>query len=67
MQALLECCCGIDVHRDMVEACILKGTTDEPTAIRKQFRTVRADLTELVKWLSQNDCFHIAMESTGVY
>ena len=67
MQALLECCCGIDVHRDMVEACILKGMTDEPIAIRKQFRTVRADLTALVKWLSENDCFHIAMESTGVY
>lgn len=67
MQALLECCCGIDVHRDMVEVCILRGTTDEPEVVRSQFKTTKPDLMNLVNWLSQNECFHIAMESTGVY
>lgn len=67
MQALLECCCGMDIHRDMVEVCILKGLTSEPEAIRAQFKTTRADLSNLVLWLTDNDCFHMAMESTGVY
>ena len=66
MQPILECCCGIDVHKDMVEVCIIKGTT-ETTFIRKQFSTIQSDLLELVSWLFENDCFHIAMESTGVY
>ena len=67
MQALLECCCGIDIHRDMVEACILKGLTNEPQAIRAQFKTTKSDLSNLVSWLNDNECYHIAMESTGVY
>ena len=25
MDAVLECCCGLDVHRDEIVACILKG------------------------------------------
>lgn len=65
--ALLECCCGIDVHRDIIEACILKGATDSPQAIRAQFKSTKTDLMNLTNWLSNNDCFHIAMESTGVY
>lgn len=67
MQALLECCCGIDVHRDMVEVCILKGFSDKPQAIHSQFKTTKKELFHMVQWLAQYDCFHIAMESTGVY
>jgi len=67
MQALLECCCGIDIHKDMIEACILKGKGNKPKAIRAQFKTTQADLQNFVAWLSENHCFYIAMESTGVY
>jgi transposase len=67
MQALLECCCGVDVHRDMIEVCILKGESDQPSAIRAQFKTTKSDLKAFVAWLTENDCYHIAMESTGVY
>lgn len=67
MKALLNCCCGIDVHRDMVEVCILKGGGNKPVAIREQFKTTQSDLKRFVKWISDNNCFHIAMESTGVY
>ena len=66
MQPILECCCGIDVHKDMIEACIIKGI-DEPVFIRKQFSTFQNDLKDFTLWLFDNDCFHIAMESTGVY
>ncbi|HWR43902.1 IS110 family transposase [Sporomusa sp.] len=67
MEALLECCCGIDVHRDTLQVCILKGLTDTPEVIRAEFKTMQQDLQELVQWLIHHDCNHIAMESTGVY
>lgn len=66
MQAILECCCGVDVHRDMIEACILKGV-ESPQIISKQFSTLPSDLKEFTEWLYENDCYHVAMESTGVY
>jgi transposase len=67
MQAMLYCCCGLDVHKDMVEACILHGETELPRIIRQQFSTTRQGLGELVVWLEEHECYHIAMESTGVY
>ena len=67
MDVLMECCCGLDVHRDMVEACIIKGMLETPEIIREQFKTTRQDLLRLANWLVENECYHIAMESTGVY
>ena len=31
MKSILDCCCGLDVHKDKIEACILK--TAEQTAM----------------------------------
>jgi transposase len=67
MQALLDCCCGVDIHRDVLEACILKGDSDTPKIIRKQFKTTQGELLHLVSWLNEHSCFHVAMESTAVY
>ena len=66
MQPILECCCGVDVHKDMIEACIIKGQ-EQPEFIRMQFSTFPSSLKDFVEWLYQNNCYHIAMESTGVY
>lgn len=66
MQPILECCCGLDVHKEIIEACIIKGV-EEPKFIKRQFGTFQYELKEFVSWLFDNDCFHIAMESTGVY
>ena len=66
MQPILECCCGVDVHKDMIEACIIRGA-ENPIFIRKQFQTLPSALQDFVQWLFENDCFHIAMESTGIY
>ena len=67
MDVIMECCCGLDVHRDIVEACIIKGTLDTPDKIQEQFRTTRQELLHMVNWLAENACYYIAMESTGVY
>lgn len=67
METLLYCCCGLDVHKDLIEACILRGEGLEPEAARASFGTTRPELKRLTKWLSENDCYSVAMESTGVY
>lgn len=67
MEALLYCCCGLDVHKDIIEACILRGLNQVPEIIRGSFTTTPAGLRNLVSWTEQNDCYSIAMESTGVY
>ena len=67
MDVLLYCCCGLDVHRDMIEACIQRGIDGEPEIIRRTFGTRKAELQNLTKWLEEYDCFTVAMESTGVY
>lgn len=61
-------CCGIDVHKSFVVACI--ATTNEKgvtTYKRKRFSTFTGDLRRLANWLSENDCRDICMESTGKY
>jgi transposase len=64
---LLERCCGLDVHKEEVTACIL---VKEHGKIRKElrrFQTFTATLLQLAEWLMQNGISHVAMESTGVY
>ncbi|MCL2343434.1 MAG: IS110 family transposase [Firmicutes bacterium] len=61
-------CCGIDVHKSFVVACI--ATTDEKlvtTYGRKRFSTFTGDLRRLADWLAQNNCRDVCMESTGKY
>lgn len=67
MDVLLYCCCGLDVHRDRIEACIQRGIDGEPEVIRQTFGTRKAELQNLAKWLAEHDCYTVAMESTGVY
>jgi transposase len=68
MQDILEICCGLDVHRDTVVACMLKGsTTDLASKEIRIFNTLLPGLEELKTWIEQESCHHVAMESTGVY
>lgn len=61
-------CCGIDVHKTFVVACIAstnsKGVT---TYKRHRFSTFTKRLNELSQWLCENDCKDVCMESTGKY
>jgi len=68
MLAMMDCCCGLDVHKDVIYACILKGSPDEePVAIHAQFKAIQSDLQAMCLWLMEHECFNVAMESTGVY
>ena len=68
MQILYSRCCGIDVHKDSVTACVLVyKDTAEPEVRKKEFATHKKALGNLRLWLHANQVTHVAMESTGVY
>ena len=68
MEALHSCCCGLDVHKDSVTACLLRpATAGEPGKEIRTFGTTTEQLLALADWLHAAGCTHVAMESTGVY
>jgi transposase len=68
MEIVHKRCCGLDVHKKIVVAClrILTDTGELKKEVRK-FSTVTKDLLALSDWLTAQGCTHVAMESTGVY
>ena len=66
MDAIVERCCGLDVHQASVVACVLIGTK-RPTKEVRTFRTVGKDLRALHAWLRELGVTHVGMESTGIY
>ena len=68
MQVVYSRCCGLDVHKASVTACVL--TFDDKgkrTVRKKEFRTFDQQLSGLMLWLMACKVTHVAMESTGVY
>ncbi|GFP30325.1 hypothetical protein HKBW3S44_00240 [Candidatus Hakubella thermalkaliphila] len=63
MEVLYKRCCGLDVHKRSITACLI---TPEGRKMRT-FGTMTEDLLELADWLTKEGCTHVAMESTGVY
>jgi len=67
MDAIRECCAGLDVHNKTVVACILNGPLDhKPKKQIETFGTTTRELLRLQDWLVANQCVAVAMESTGV-
>jgi transposase len=68
MQVVYERCCGLDVHKKMVVACLITLTAkgQRHKEIRT-FGTMTRDLLVLLDWLRAAGCTHVAFESTGVY
>lgn len=68
MEAIVESCCGLDVHQATIVACLLVGKPGRrPRKEVQKFGTVTAELVRLREWLRQEGCTHVGMESTGVY
>jgi transposase len=68
MRIIYKRCCGLDVHKKVIVACLL--VLDHDGELRKEVRkfgTMTKDLLALLDWLQQAGCTHLAMESTGVY
>lgn len=68
MDVMYPCCCGLDVHKKTVVAClrIHRSGQRAKTTVRT-FSTMTPDLLALCDWLELEGCSHVAMESTGVY
>jgi transposase len=68
MRIIYKRCCGLDVHKKVIVACLLVLESDgELRREIRKFGTMTKDLLELLDWLQQAGCTHVAMESTGVY
>jgi len=70
MEDILDCCCGLDIHKESIIACILKGPIQnglKPRSEIREFGTQLTDLMSLKRWLEGQDCHYVAMESTGIF
>jgi transposase len=68
MELLYERCCGVDVHKRTVVACLLTpGGDGQPGKEMRTFGTMTADLVALSDWLAAAGSTHVAMEATGAY
>lgn len=68
MEVVYARCCGIDVHKQTVVACVI--VPDANGQVQKEvrtFATMSGDLTAMARWLQASGVTHVAMESTGVY
>lgn len=68
MEIVYERCCGLDIHKKNVVACLITPDVNgQPHKELRTFRTLTAELLALHDWLAEAGCTHLAMESTGVY
>jgi transposase len=68
MQIEHPVCCGIDVHKDMLTACLRRvDTNGQVSKEGREFATTYPSLLALSDWLVDQHCLVVAMESTGVY
>ena len=67
MELLHRRCCGLDVHKETVVACLRLVADGKVTTEVHTFQTITSDLLRLSEWLAANECTHIAMEATGIY
>jgi transposase len=68
METIYRRCCGLDVHKESIAACVrLLDERGELTTEVRSFSTMTADLLSLGDWLAELGVTHVAMESTGVY
>ena len=62
-EKVYDTCCGIDVHKKLLVACLNRGTKQEI----REFGATTRELLELLDWLMKSGCEMVAMESTGSY
>lgn len=63
MEKVYDICCGVDVHKKLIVACLRDGRKSEV----RQFGATTRELLEMAAWLSEARCEMVAMESTASY
>jgi transposase len=68
METIYTCCCGLDVHRKSVAACVRRlGPDGRLHQETRTFGTMTRNILEMADWLAAEGVTHVAMEATGVY
>jgi transposase len=67
MEVLHPDCVGLDVHKNVVVACVRHMVKGKAATIVKTFKTTTQELIALSDWLSVEEVTHLVMEATGVY
>jgi len=68
MQVVYPCCCGLDVHKKSITACVLWAEArGEKRKEKRVFGTFTRDLLKLSDWLRECGVRQVALESTGIY
>jgi transposase len=68
MRVIYAHCAGLDVHKKSVVACVLDSAPDGSVREHvRTFGTMTADLSDLGRWLREQQVEQVALESTGVY
>ena len=65
MEALYSRCCGLDVHKSSVSACVLLREGGRTQKKYGRYGAMTRDLEELARWLQELGVAYVAMESTG--
>ena len=61
-------CCGLDVHKLTIAACLISESEDGTSSQQKRiFGTMTQQLRELGQWLAEAKVTAVAMEATGIY
>ena len=65
---ILNNCCGLDVHKTRIYACIgITDTHSRTEYYEANFSSFPKDLRKLSEWLHKYNCVDVCMESSGKY
>ncbi len=61
MEVLYARCCGLDVHKSSITACVLIAQTGRPLKHIRRFGSTTRELRELAAWLREFGVEHVAI------
>jgi transposase len=67
MDVMHERVAGLDVHKETIVACVRIMAGRKAYRECRTFDTTTSSLRDLLTWLTESGCTHVAMEATGVY
>ena len=68
MEVVYARCCGLDIHKRSVVACVIvPDAAGKPKRTIRRYSTMTDDLLRLGDRLASEGVTHVALESTGVY
>ena len=67
MKTVYPICCGVDVHKKFFVATLITTGELTPRYQKRRFSTFNNQILEFKRWLLENNCRDVCMESTGKY